>query len=631
MRIRPFPLLGVCLLAIGLPARASAQERITSYHSDITVNKDATMTVTETITVNAQNVDIKHGIYRDFPTVYKDTSGVMYRVGFQVVSVGMDGAPEQYRTQSVWNGERVYIGNPNSYVSVGRHTYTITYWANRELGFFADHDELYWNVTGNGWKFPIDKASAVVTLPGGIRASSIKVEGYTGPKGSKATDLKAWVKPDGKPAYVTTKPLAPYEGLTIVAAWPKGIVAAPTQQMRTQCFLQDNAGTLIGALGLIVVLGYFVWAQRKVGIDPRAGAIVPQWDPPDGLSPAAVRYVSNMGPDNKALTAALINAAVKGCLTISKERSVYAITRAPGDTSKLAAEEHVALNSLLHSRETIKLSNSNASVFQTAISRFNKSMDSQFGKTFFSKHLGYAAVGAVMSLVALVATFALGAKGETAMLTVFMTIWTAVACALLMAAVSAWRAVRGGRSVLRAGCTTLFALPFLGAWLLIGGAFLKSASVALLAVVVLFPIINLVFLILLRAYTPKGRAVLDKIEGLKMYMEAAERERLDAMNPPDKTPELFEKLLPYAIALGVEQRWSEQFADVLAKAQEDGYRPGWYDGAFVAGGIAGFASSMGSSISGAISSASTPPGSSSGSGGGGSSGGGGGGGGGGGW
>ena len=127
---------------------------------------------------------------------------------------------------------------------------------------------------------------------------------------------------------------------------------------------------------------------------------------------------------------------------------------------------------------------------------------------------------------------------------------------------------------------------------------------------------------------------MDKIEGFKQYLSVAEKDRLSLLNPPEKTPRLFERYLPYALALDVEQEWCEQFSHVLENASRDdgGYRPGWYAGTtWRPGSMSGLASSLGTSLSGAISSASTSPGSSSGSGGGGSSGGGGGGGGGGGW
>jgi uncharacterized membrane protein len=136
----------------------------------------------------------------------------------------------------------------------------------------------------------------------------------------------------------------------------------------------------------------------------------------------------------------------------------------------------------------------------------------------------------------------------------------------------------------------------------------------------------------MKAFTIKGRKVMDQIEGFKLYLSVAEKDQIEELHPPLKTPELFEKFLPYALALDMEQEWSEQFAEIMAQAgAENGYDPTWYTGGhFAAMGATGLASSL-DAMSSSISSSSSPPGSSSGSGGGGSSGGGGGGGGGGGW
>ena len=129
--------------------------------------------------------------------------------------------------------------------------------------------------------------------------------------------------------------------------------------------------------------------------------------------------------------------------------------------------------------------------------------------------------------------------------------------------------------------------------------------------------------------TAPGRAALDEIEGFRRYLSVAEEDRLNLENPPERTPELFEKFLPYALALGVQQLWAEQFSGVLGAAQ---YQPEWYSGNqsrnFQA---AAFGAGLASALVRSVSSSSSAPGSSSGRGGGGSSGGGGGGGGGGGW
>lgn len=167
------------------PQSARAQdERILSFHSDITVNPNASMLVRETIKVRSAGDQIRRGIYRDFPTRYKDRLGNQYVVGFAVLEVQRDGKPEPSRIERQSNGERVYIGRKNVYLDPGEYTYTLVYRTTRQLGFFPDHDELYWNVTGNGWIFPIDAASATVTLPKGIVKEALWRDAYTGPQGS---------------------------------------------------------------------------------------------------------------------------------------------------------------------------------------------------------------------------------------------------------------------------------------------------------------------------------------------------------------------------------------------------------------------------------------------------------------
>ena len=150
-----------CLLLAGL---AQADERILSYHSDIQINADRSMIVTETIRVRAEGKKIRHGIYRDFPTRYSDRHGNDYHVGFRVLSVQRDGRPESYHQKDLANGVRTYLGKSNYSLPQGEYTYIISYRTTHQLGFFSDFDELYWNVTGNGWDFAIDNASALVRL-----------------------------------------------------------------------------------------------------------------------------------------------------------------------------------------------------------------------------------------------------------------------------------------------------------------------------------------------------------------------------------------------------------------------------------------------------------------------------------
>ena len=205
-----------------------ADERILSFDETVTVQNDGTLTVREIIRVRAEGRNIRRGIYRDFPTTYPG-NGRQIVVGFSFESATRDGRDEPWRTEPHGNGVRVYLGSARVMLPQGEHTYELVYRTDRQMGFFADHDELYWNVTGNGWDLPIDRATARILLPADIRVSDIKLEGYTGPQGAKDRNYTTTID-DGAPLFSTTRVLEPREGLTIVAMWPKGFITAAVEE-----------------------------------------------------------------------------------------------------------------------------------------------------------------------------------------------------------------------------------------------------------------------------------------------------------------------------------------------------------------------------------------------------------------
>jgi hypothetical protein len=293
------------------------------------------------------------------------------------------------------------------------------------------------------------------------------------------------------------------------------------------------------------------------------------------------------------------------------------------------------MHKLFRTRGSITLKNNNHEKIQEGISALKKSLKMHFEKIYFFRNSKYLLPGLVLTLLTLGVVILTAIDMSKALfMTVWLSIWTMGSGLLVVVAVTAWKsALQRTGGVAGAIGTTLFALPFVAGEIV--GLWFFSTSVSLLAALALVALIvvNVLFYHLLRAPTLSGRKIMDEIEGFKLYLSVAEQERLSILNPPDRTPELFEKYLPYALALDVENEWSEQFADVLAAAAAGGgYQPAWYSGtSWSRMGASTLASNLGSSFAGAISSASSPPGSSSGSGGGGSSGGGGGGGGGGGW
>ncbi len=580
------PILRILLpaLALLLPwaTAADAEERILELDSRVVVGTDGGLIVTETITVEAEGRSIKRGIYRDFPTLYEGPGGRRHVVGFRVVEVLRDGRHENWFTKQRSNGVRVYAGKEDVYLRPGRYQYTFTYRTDRQIGYFEAYDELDWNVTGNEWEFAIDRARVTIVLPGGARV--VQTAAYTGPQGATGQDWAGWTDERGNPVFESTRRLAPREGLTVAVAWPKGFVSPPTVADEVAWTLRAYLGVIAAGAALLLVVIYYYAVWRRVGRDPATGPVVPRWRPPRGLSPAASRFISEMEFDAKAIAAAVVSLAVKGRLIIKDDGGDdYTLLKHDGGFGvKLSPGEKAMERALFLWGDSAAVRKGNHRYLKPAVDALRAALSADYEGAHFRRNLGYYVGGMVLSFLA-----AFGAG--------VVNVHAAV----------------GQTEAMGAGVIAVTIFTLLG--------------------------VNLLFRYLLKAPTLEGRTIMDEIEGFRMYLATAEQERLNLLHPPERTPELFEKYLPYAMALDVETEWGEQFEDVLAKAAADtdgGYRPRWYYGRRGHHGWASpgrFASSLGASLGGAIASAATPPGSSSGSGGGGSSGGGGGGGGGGGW
>lgn len=618
------------LLLLSMPGAARADERILHFLSDVQIQKDSSLEVTETIDLRAENLAINHGIYRDFPTRYRAPHGGSMHVGFTFEGATLDGSPVQASTELLANGVRIKIGDPDTLVSVGEHEYVVHYRTTRQIGRFNGFDELYWNATGNGWVFPIDEAEARIRLPS--PATFGQRSAYTGIQGSTASNAEVADEKPGEILFRTTQALGPYEGLTVAVAFPKGVVGEAPASSRLSEWLADFGPPLVGLLGLIGLCAYYFVAWRRAGRDPRGGTVVPLFSPPDDLTPAGMRYVLKEQVDNRSFAAALVDMGVRGHVRLVEEDRGWLsgkkmiLERLDGG-GPLPEEEQEALTELCSPGASIVMEQKNHQEFGAAKTVLEESLKRKYEGRLFHRNVGWAVAG----------------------LFLFVAVFWLVSAAIVTAneGSSDWRS---GAVIGILVVTSLLWLQFhkspVGKCLLslLGFVAISTAYVLGMSVLqdalrsgwglpLILPLIALPLVISafwwISAPTPEGRRVLDHIAGFKQYLSITERERLDRMTPPADTPELFEKYLPYAIALGVENHWAKRFSGVLAAASAQGRQGfGWYSGSSSPwSDPTGFVSGVGSSLSDTISSASAAPG----SGGGGSSGGGGGGGGGGGW
>src|SRR5690606_13982095 len=406
------------------------------------------------------------------------------------------------------------------------HAYTLKYRTTRQLGFFDDHDELYWNATGNDSIFVIDHASVDVRLPQPVPVAGLLAEAYTGPQGSRGQAYVATVPAPGTAHWDTTQPLPPGHGLTIVLSFPKGIVAEPDAAQRAQWFLRDNLGVLVGLAALALLLAFCIRRWRAIGRDPAPGVIIARYEAPAGHTPGGLRYIRKMGADQRAFSADLIELAVAGYLRIHREDGVLVDDwkleqlRPPDDA--LLPSQRVILEQLFADGPMLELDNKQASTLQAARTLHAKAFGQRYQPAMFKLNGGSTGIATLIAVTGTVAAFV----------------------------------ASGG-----AGIPLIIVL-----------------ALAMLAVLIIFAI-------LVRAHAPEGRRMLDEIEGLKLYLGVAEREELARLAGPggDAPPldaDRYQRLLPYAVALEVEDAWTEQFTSVVG-AEEAAAVAGniaWYSG-----------------------------------------------------
>jgi len=575
-------LLGVGFAAfIAMPAAASADVNnflVTSFAAQETLTRADPQGELQVIErINVDFTDNNHGILRAIPNSYKHHS-----LQLSVQSVTSDThAPTSYTTYGSNGNTVLKIGDPSQTVT-GPQEYTIEYTLRNVISFYKDHDELYWNVNGDQWQQSFRQVAVTVVLPKGLNQTKQPVC-YTGAYNSTARDCTISTS-DGIINSATTGQLSANQTLTYVAGFQKGYFQ-PSKWYQT---LGEYAKPLLEFLAPVLIIGggsFLYWWFR--GRDPKGtGIIVPQYEAPSGLKPIEVGTIIDFKTDNRDITATIVNLAIHGYLKIiesqqqralQKDKVNYSLQLTNADFSQLDASETLLMAALFSGQPVgavVDVSDLKNKLYTTA-KALSKTVEKNLTDAgyFRSNPLNS---GVVLKIV--------------------------VGC-LVFATFYLWKVI---------------GLPF-------------SAGCLLAAIIAVF------FASSFAARTQKGVAAKEQILGLKLYLQVAEKDRLEKLQGPDaqyaanagepvKTADLFEKLLPYAMVLGVEKQWAGQFAGLYTSP------PSWYSGNWAAFNSYYLVTSLSDGIGSAVNTAFSAPRSSGSSGfGGGFAGGGGGGGGGGGW
>ena len=573
--MRTVRILCAVLIASWCAALATAEEEIRSFDVVIDVERDGDIVITETIAVNVEGRDIRRGIFRDLPAEYADPDGTgTLPYQYKILSVRKDGVREPYERERNGNAMQIRIGDPDRYLDYREHVYEIRYRVKNRIRYFDDYDELYWNVTGSYWLFPIQSASVSVTFPDNPRLKEVGF--FTG--GLGATETNATYRRDnGVHVITTSEPLGLREGLTVSLTVEKGLIDPPSLSDYGWLWWARNGALAALVLSFLGVLGFYRRSFDRVGRDPTKGPVFPQYEPPEGYSPAAAHHIYHRGfSGHDGLIASLMYLASNGQLRIvvdpENKKKTTLSKAASAEYGALPTELSELYDDLFAGTSSIKLGDKYHAGFTKAYTSFRKRVSGDFGSAYFKWNAGYVVAGGILSAAAII--FAI----------VQHSYW------------SVWHTI---------GIVGLIGL-------------------------------NGLFMYLMPAPSRKGQDVRTHLEGFRLYMEKAEKLQLNAVEvgseaPPPMTVERYEKFLPYAVALGVEKPWTKHFERLIPEEAAN-YNPGWTNmnaGRF--GSIGGMTDSMVSGMSSGVSSAMPQSSGSSGSGGGGFSGGGGGGGGGGGW
>jgi uncharacterized membrane protein len=512
--MRAAALAAAAALLLALPARAADRTIvIDSFDAAIEVATDGSIEVAETITATFSGS--WNGLYRTIPIEYRTPQGLNYTLRLQVEDV-TDGSGAHLRTES--SRERHYrkikIWVPGAQDAT--RTIRLRYRVANGLRFFEEHDELYWNITGDEWDVPIRRATATITLPSGV--SGLRATAFRGTYGSTTRND---VTIDGNVVHIATEGLAFHEGLTAVVGWNPGVVHRPTAAEQVGSALFSNMPL---AIPLLVFAGMFaLWRSR--GRDPALAPISTRYEPPAEMTPAELGTLADGKPDMRDITATIVDLAVRGYVHIEEQDSdrflglwtskdyVFTTTKPREDWSALKKHERDLLGAMFGANEMVSLSDLKNKFYKRLPDLKNSLYENLVKGGLYTARPDRVVTAYIVGAIAF--GFLVGIGGAKIMDSLGMQPTSAIVAGI---------------------ASGLIIAAF--------GIFMPSRTV-------------------------RGTRELENILGFREFLSRVDADRL---NRVVKTPEMFEKFLPFAMALGVENTWAKAFEGIYSQP------PTWYTG-----------------------------------------------------
>ena len=503
------------LLLVAAPVAAQRTLVIQSLEATVDVSTDGSIVVDETIV--PRFTGSWNGIFRTIPIEYRTPQGLNYTLRLTIESVtDEEGASLRYESSRERHYRKLKIWVPGA--TDATRTVKLRYRVGNGLRFFDEHDELYWNVTGDEWEVPIESASADVRLPDGV--SGVRATAFRGAYGStEQTDVA--VQQAGVHVQ-TNRGLGMREGLTIVVGWNPGVVHRPTTVEKTTAVVSSNLPLVIPPLVFLAM--FRLWRRR--GRDPELAPITTQYEPPAQMTPAELGTLIDGKPDMRDITATIVDLAVRGYLHIAETQDerffglftnkdyTFTLSKDRGEWAALKAHERDLLTAMFSSSlTTVTLSDLKNKFYKNLPGLRDELYRRLVSDGFYTGRPDHVRV---LYIVAGVIVGAVIGFASSAILIYF-----------------GMQPVAGIVAGILAGLT-----------ICLFGWFMPSR-------------------------TTRGTRELEKVLGFREFLSRVESDRLDRLV---KTPAMFEKFLPFAMALGVEENWAKAFEGIYTEP------PRWYSG-----------------------------------------------------
>jgi len=572
-------LLAASFLCEAASADNGARPGIAFFRADVTVREDATLEVREEIVVRNASFFYKHGFQRDLPISLTDRWDTRYVGTYQkdngirvkILEVTEDGQRVSYEQGKRYGYAQLFIGERNVALDSGEHRFVIRYTVDWAMISGAGRDTLYWNAVGSERTVPISEAILAVHLPAAVPGENIEVEPRVGGLGlsfprKPENTLERVDDVSGAIVYRATN-MNPRQSLSVAVTWPSGYI-----QMPKYVFLRREGGVLVAPAVLFL---YYLIAWVWIGPNAKPGVVVTRYEPPEGISPAAARYIASGITDGRSFAAVIAQLAVRGCIRVEADHGKYKLSRLMGDRAAeaaLAPEEKFVLALLFEDGPEIILTGAmdarNSAQNARYVVHIHDELADRLGKKYFTRHSGIIALGVLGTFLSALA-LAVTARGPDTAAAVFTTLWV-LFMGLMMGMMIEFSFASAWKNAVRAGTGWIKLLPGTAAFSIFTAVIvflLKKAasgvSLSFSLMLVAFLLINLGWGPRLNRKSPLGRQLSDQIAGFRQFLEKVDQDKLDHLNPAGSAQEDPDRFLPYAIALEVKEAWGDHLSQTF--------------------------------------------------------------------